>query len=110
MFNPRASISSDHLQIAVTDQGPDNLHYHKNASCGQKKKHTSGNASVLWGRYSDSLRAERSGDQIPVGARFFAAVQTGPRAHPASYTKGTGPFPGGGVKRPGRGADPPPPT
>ena len=58
-------------------------------------------------RYSDSLRAGRSGDRIPVGARFSAPVQTGPGAHPASCTMGTGSFPG--VKRPGRGADPPPP-
>jgi len=41
-----------------------------------------------------------------VGARFSATVQTGPGAHPASYTRGTGPFPG--VKWPGRGVDYPP--
>jgi hypothetical protein len=35
------------------------------------------------------------------GARFSAPVQTGPGSHPASYTVGTGSFPG--VKRPGRG-------
>jgi hypothetical protein len=35
-----------------------------------------------------------------VGARFFAPVQTGPGAHPASCTMGIGCFPG--VKRPGR--------
>jgi hypothetical protein len=52
--------------------------------------------------------AGRSGDRIPVGARFFAYVQTGPGAYPASYTMGIGFFPG--VKRPGRGADHPPPT
>ena len=45
-------------------------------------------------RYSDWLRAGRSGDRIPVGARFFAPVQTGPGAHPASCTMGTGSFPG----------------
>ena len=28
------------------------------------------------------------------GARFSAAVQTGPGAHPSSYTVGTGSFPG----------------
>ena len=33
------------------------------------------------------------------GARFFAPVQTGPGAHPASCTMGTGSLP---VKRPGR--------
>ena len=33
------------------------------------------------GRYSDLL---------PVGARFPASVQTGPGAHPASCTAGTG--------------------
>jgi hypothetical protein len=32
--------------------------------------------------------------------------QTGPEAHPSSYTMGTGSFPG--VKRPGRGVDHPP--
>jgi hypothetical protein len=42
------------------------------------------------------------------GTRFFAHVQTGPEAHPASYTMGTGSLPG--VKRPGRGADHPPPS
>jgi hypothetical protein len=33
-------------------------------------------------------------DRIPVGARFSAPVQNGPGAHPASYTMGTGSFPG----------------
>jgi hypothetical protein len=62
---------------------------------------------LLWlSRYSDSLQAGRSGDRIPVGASFSAQVQTGPGAHPASYTMGTGSFLG--VKRPGRGVDHPP--
>jgi len=30
----------------------------------------------------------------PGGARFSAPIQTGPEAHPASCTMGTGPFPG----------------
>jgi hypothetical protein len=38
------------------------------------------------------------------GARFSAPVQTGPGAHPASCTMGTG------LKRPGRGVDHPPPS
>jgi hypothetical protein len=48
----------------------------------------------------DWLRAWRSGDRIPVEARFFAHVQfsaplqTGRGAHPASCTMGTGSFPG----------------
>jgi len=54
-------------------------------------------------RYSDSVRATRSGDRIPVGARFSAPVPTG---FDASYAMDTGYFPG--VKRPGRGVDNPP--
>jgi hypothetical protein len=38
------------------------------------------------------LRTGRSGDRIPVGARFFVLVQTGPGAHPDSCTMGTGIF------------------
>jgi hypothetical protein len=60
----------------------------------------------LFSRYSDWLRAWRSGDRICMGARFFAHVQTGPGAHPASCTMGTVCFTG--VKRPGSGADQPP--
>ena len=33
------------------------------------------------------------GDRFPVAVRFSAPVQTGPGAHPASYTMGTGSFP-----------------
>jgi hypothetical protein len=46
-----------------------------------------GIATALW--------TGRSGDRIP--------VQTGPEAHPAAYTMGTGSF--SGVKRSGRGFD-----
>jgi hypothetical protein len=45
-------------------------------------------------RYSDWLRAGRSGDRMLVGARFSAPVQTGPGAHPASWIMGTRSFPG----------------
>jgi hypothetical protein len=51
-------------------------------------------------RYGDLLWAGRSGDQIAVGARFSAPVQTGRGAYPASCT---GFFPR--VKRPGRGVE-----
>jgi len=43
-----------------------------------------------------------------VGTRVSAPVQTGPGAHPISYTMGIGSFQG--VKRPGRGADHPLPS
>jgi hypothetical protein len=33
-------------------------------------------------------------DRIPVGARFFARVQTGPETHPTSCKFGTGSVPG----------------
>ena len=56
-------------------------------------------------RYSDSLRAGRFGDQIPVWPRFSAPVQTGPVAHPASCTMDTG-----SLQWPGCGPDPPPPA
>jgi hypothetical protein len=59
-------------------------------------------------KFSQIIWAGRSGDRIPVGARFFAYVQTSPGAHPASSKMGTGSFPG--VKRPWRGADHPPPS
>jgi len=54
-------------------------------------------------RYSDQLWAGRSWDRIPVGARFSAPLQTGPGAHPAFNTMGTGSFPG--IKWPGHGID-----
>jgi hypothetical protein len=57
-------------------------------------------------RYSDSLRAGRSGDRISVVTKFSAPVQTGSEAQPASYTMETGSFPG--VKQPGRDVDHPP--
>ena len=60
------------------------------------------------GRYSDLLQAGRSRDRIPVEARFSAHVQTDPGAQTASYTIGTGLFPG--IKRPWRGVDHPPPS
>ena len=52
------------------------------------------NSKCLTDKHSDWLRAGQSGDQIPVGARFPAPVQTGSWAQPASCTMGTGSFPG----------------
>jgi hypothetical protein len=53
--------------------------------------------SKLRGRVAQDsawLQAGRSVVRIPVEARFSAPVQTGPGAHPASCTMGTGSFPG----------------
>ena len=58
-------------------------------------------------QYSDWLRAGRSGDQIPVGARFSAPVL--PCSPPSLLYNGYRAFPGG-KERPGRDADPSPPS
>jgi hypothetical protein len=60
------------------------------------------------GRYSSvgiATRYKLGGPWIESrwGATFSAPVQKGSEAHPASYTMGTGSFPG--VKWPGRGVD-----
>jgi hypothetical protein len=57
-------------------------------------------------QYSELLGAGRSWDRILTGARFSTPIQTGPVAHPASYTMGTGSFPG--VKQLGHDVDHPP--
>jgi hypothetical protein len=59
-------------------------------------------------RNSDSLRSRKSGDRIPVEAGFFAPIQTGSEAHPASCTMGTVSFLG--VKAAGGGVDHLPPS
>jgi hypothetical protein len=56
--------------------------------------------------HGGSLQSGRSGDRIPVGARFSASVQIGSGAHPASYAMGTGSF--RGLKWLGRDDHPPP--
>jgi hypothetical protein len=43
---------------------------------------------------ANELRDGRSGDRTQLGARFSAPVQTGPGAHSALCTMGTGSFPG----------------
>ena len=45
-------------------------------------------------RNSDLLWAGRSGDQIPMEARFSAPAQRVPEAHTASFTRDTGYFQG----------------
>jgi len=57
-------------------------------------------------RYSNSLRNGYSGDRMPVGARYFVPVQTGPGTYPASSTIRTGFSPG--IKRPELGLYHPP--
>jgi hypothetical protein len=59
-------------------------------------------------RYSDSLRSGRSGNRIPVRARFSASVQNGLGTNQASCAMGTGSVPA--VKLPGRDADHLPPS
>jgi len=68
---------------------------------------------IIMGRNSADGTATHSGLDGPMtksrwGATFSAFVQTGPVVHPASYTMGTGSFPG--LKWPGRGIDRPPPS
>jgi hypothetical protein len=53
-----------------------------------------------------NVLAGRSGDRIPVGARFSASLQNGSAYYPASCTMGIGTFLG--IKRPRRDADPSP--
>jgi hypothetical protein len=58
------------------------------------------------GRVAQSVQQLTMGWTVR-GSRFFTHVWTGPGAHPASCTMDTGYFLG--VKRPGHGADHPPP-
>jgi hypothetical protein len=61
------------------------------------------------GRDSSVGIATRYGlDDPGIEFRWGEIFHTGPGVHPASYTMGTGSFPG--VKRPGGGVDQPPPS
>jgi len=104
-----AEVSSSATQWTVVQP-----HYIKVSSQGVmsgKKANNNPELCPVKGQkwYSEWLRAGRSGNRIPVGARFSASVQTGPGAYPASCTMGNRVFPGGKV-RPGRDADHSPPS
>jgi len=54
--------------------------------CGSRRDNCTSShyAHSLW-----RVRTGRCGDRIPLEAIFSASVQTGPGAHPDSYTMGT---------------------
>jgi hypothetical protein len=92
--------------------------YRKGEKEAMKKENIGG---ICWKKRKMISPGNRGGRDSSVGiatgygldgpgieSRFFANVQTGPEAHPASCTMGIGSFPG--LKRPGRGADHPPPS
>ena len=60
-------------------------------------------------RYSDWLQAGRSGDRIPVGGEIFRTCPDRPWGPPSLLYSGYWVFPGG-KERPGRDADPTPPS
>jgi hypothetical protein len=68
-----------------------------------RSKGQDSSVSIATGYGLDGLRIESQR-----GQDFFAHIQTGPGAHPASCTMGIGCFPG--VKKPGHGADHPTPS
>ena len=71
-------------------------------------RRTMGQPSRNWQHAGGALRHNKYGDPIAVGARFSAPVHTGPGAHHASYTMGTGSrF--RGVKQQGHDVKHPPP-
>jgi len=60
-------------------------------------------------RYSDWLRAGRSGDRIPLGGEIFRTCPDRPLNPPSFLYNGYRVFPGG-KEGPGRDADPSPPS
>ena len=81
---------------------------HSNTLCGQNKQTVNVNTSGTNVGQGIATRYGLDGPGIESrwGQDFSAPVQTGPGAHPASYTMGTGSFQG--LKRPGRGVVHPP--
>ena len=63
----------------------------------------------LRSRYSDWIRAGWSGERIPVGGEIFRTSPDRPWGPPSPLYKGYWVFPGG-KERPGRDADPSPPS
>ena len=63
-------------------------------SADNMRGNTPSDQSHAHGIFYESLYFLCTGDWIPVRARFSAPVHTGPEAHPASCTMGTGAFPG----------------
>jgi hypothetical protein len=64
-------------------------HTHREAPVYRLERRAYKNTATENGLYN-TISTIHNGDRIPVGARFFAAVQTGPGAHPAPYKMGTG--------------------
>jgi hypothetical protein len=76
-----------------------NLRFHKIPGIGLAEELSASEALCCMALDTHrTLRAGRASGRILVGARFSAPVQTGPRAHPAFSSVGTGSFPG--LKRP----------
>jgi hypothetical protein len=81
------------------------------SSCRCEAEPNCGPQAFFWflpklSRYSDLLRARRSGDRIPVWGGIFRTRPDRPCVPPSLVYMGTVSFPG--VKRPGRGVDHPP--
>jgi hypothetical protein len=80
------SLYNTHMQNATIETGP-----------------------VQLSRYSDWLRAGRSGDRIPVGGRDFPHLSRPAMGPTKLHVQGYRRFPGGKERR-GRDADPSPPS
>jgi hypothetical protein len=97
--HPRRSL----VTIPTTLSRP---HYYCCCCCCNYTNNIQRRGPRMRSQYSDSLRDGRSGDRIPVGARFSAPVQIGPGEPRLLYNAYLVSFPG--VKRAGRGVDHPP--
>ena len=104
------------VKLFISDQYNINLQFQDyNANCiNVKKLHIYEILGARGGEYcgpawhSQYSNSEQSGDQLLVGVRYSVPIQTGPGAHPASYTMCTRLFPG--VKQLGLGVAHPPPS